>query len=366
MVDTEFLIGLDFLGAGNLGDDVMVSGFLEGIKYLGLGKKLRWLRAICSGDRISQALRFPQIEWIDGRNLIERKAAIQSAAVVLGLGGTPFQMSVGDWLLKNLEEIISSKKECVPFILVNAGSESEAGCEKIRIRQVMAGIKSISARDTDTLSILSEWRTNNTRPQLIQGADLANISLPRMCEDHQPLGNRPYELGMILGCDTLGSADVEAVIKWIACDQRPVAWITCEVRNMAGCEYRIYRRNKHRFGGLLSWLWKPHVHLHRPKYHTCDLNALVAPFGLCKTVLSSRYHGLLSAAWSGCRVGGIARTSKIKWLCKQLNIPMIEPPITREALLTLERNSDIVKRSALNDLREAAIGGIASLSLGEY
>ena len=70
MSETEFLIGLDFLGAGNLGDDLMVSGFLEGIAQLGLRDKMRCLRALCSYDRSSQRHRFPQIDWrTDNPNL---------------------------------------------------------------------------------------------------------------------------------------------------------------------------------------------------------------------------------------------------------------------------------------------------------
>src|ERR1700733_6488986 len=99
MTSPEFLIGLDFFGAGNLGDDLMLAGFLKGIKDLGLSSKMRRLRALCSLDRVSQRIRFPEIDWVDGKAKGAREDAFKSADAVLGIGGTPFQISIGRWFL---------------------------------------------------------------------------------------------------------------------------------------------------------------------------------------------------------------------------------------------------------------------------
>lgn len=357
MTTPEYLIGLDFFGAGNIGDDLMLAGFLKGIKDLGLSSKMRRLRALCSLDRVSQSIRFPEIDWVDGKAKGARESAFNSADTVLGIGGTPFQISIGPWLLKNIEEVIIRKKEQAPFIFVNVGGESEANRAKPQFESVLQKITSISARDNDTFGLLDEWRNGRQNPQLLAGADLANISLPGLSENHPPLASRPNELGVILGCDTLSKPDVRTVIDWIVEEKRPVSWITCEVRNMARCEYRVYLKNWFRLGG--SFVRRPpRIRLYRPRYHTCGLADLVEPFSFCKRILSSRYHGILSAAWSGCRVAGIARSSKITWLCQQLEIPMVQPPITREALSEAERNAEVVKRSTLERFRELAIQGI--------
>jgi hypothetical protein len=285
---------------------------------------------------------------------------VKSADAVLGIGGTPFQMSIGPWLLNNIEEVITLKKEHAPFIFVNVGGESEANRAKSQIESLLGKITSISARDNDTLALLTEWRNGRQNPKLTAGADLANISLPELTKSHPHAASRPYELGMILGCDTLSKPDVRTVIDWIAEQKRPLSWITCEVRNIPGCEYRVYLKNWFRLGGGL--LRKPAcVRLYRPRYHRCGLADLVEPFSFCKRILSSRYHGILSAAWSGCRVAGIARSSKVKWLCQQLEIPMVNPPITREALSEAEKNAEVVKKSTLEGFRELAIQGIHGL-----
>jgi hypothetical protein len=357
MTAPEFLIGLDFFGAGNIGDDLMLAGFLKGIKDLGLSEKMRRLRALCSQDRASQKNRFPEIEWVDGKAQQTRWETFKSADVLLGIGGTPFQFSTGPWLLENIEEVIARKKEQAPFIFVNAGSESEANRAKPRFESVMQKITSISARDKDTIAQLGEWRNGSGNPELLAGADLANISLPGLTENHPPLATRPDELAVILGSDTLSKTDVRTVIDWIAEGSRPVSWITCEVRNMARCEYRVYLKNWFRLGGSIVRK-PPLIRLYRPRYQSCGLAALVEPFSFCKTILSSRYHGILSAAWSGCRVAGIARSSKVKWLCQQLEIPVVELPITREALSNAEKNAEVVKRPTLEKFRELAIQGI--------
>jgi len=365
MTTPEFLIGLDFFGAGNIGDDLMLAGFMTGIKDLGLSAKMRRLRALCSLDRASQRLRFPEIEWVDAGRPEARERALKGADALLGIGGTPFQMSIGPWLLNNIEEVIVRKKEQAPFVFVNAGSESEANRAKSKFESVLRKITSISARDGDTFALLDEWRNRETKPELMRGADLANISLPALTKDHPPLDSRPHDLGVILGSDTLGKPDVRTVIDWIAMGKQPIAWITCEVRNMPGCEYRIYLKNWFRLGGGLFHK-PPHVRLYRPRYRSCSLAELVAPFARCKKILSSRYHGVLAAAWSGCRVAGIARSSKVKWLCRQLEIPVIEPPLTRDALVQAENAAETVKRPLLEKFRELAMEGIDGHRFGQY
>lgn len=361
----EFLIGLDFFGAGNIGDDLMLAGFLKGIKDLGLSEKFRNFRALCSLDRSSQNIRFPEIDWLNGKEPETRRTALKHADVLLGIGGTPFQISIGPWLLENIEEVIATKKESAPFIFVNAGSESETSRAKARFESVMEKISSISARDRDALTLFGEWRNGGANPELVIGADLANISLPGLTENHPPLSSRPSELGVILGSDTLSKPDVRTVIDWIAEGKRPVSWITCEVRNMPGCEYRVYLKNWFRLGGTLVSR-PPRIRLCRPRYHTCTLGDLVEPFSFCRTILSSRYHGILTAAWSGCRVAGIARSSKVKWLCRQLEIPAVEPPITHEALTEAEKNAAVVKRPTLEKFREHAMEGIAGHHFEQY
>jgi len=365
MAEKSFLICVDFLGAGNLGDDLMVSGFLEGLKALGLNTEKHRVRAICSHDRESQMRRFPGIEWIDGRDAGLYKAAIEGADALLGIGGTIFQMAIGDWLLRDVERAIAARKAGTPFMLVNTGGESEAGSARERCRGIMAQMKRISTRDKFTYELLEGWRNGDKAPELIEGADLANITLPNLCATHRPLAERPREIALILGADTLKPSDVRAAVDWVASKDRCTAWIACEVRNMKGCEYRIYLENWFRFGNIFTRWWKPRIHLMRPKYHSCSMEELVEPFSECRTVLSSRYHGILSAAWSGCRVAGIARSSKVKWLCAQLDIPVLHPPVTPEGLDGLEPQARPANLARLESLRDLAVQGMKGLGLDE-
>jgi hypothetical protein len=230
----------------------------------------------------------------------------------------------------------------------------------------MGEMKRISTRDDSTFELLNSWRNGDKEPELIRSADLANVTLPLLCAAHPPLETRPREIALILGADTLKPSDVRGAVDWVASKDRCTAWITCEVRNMRGCEYRIYLENWFRFGNIVTRWWKPRVHLMRPRYHTCSMEELVKPFSECRTVLSSRYHGVLSAAWSGCRVAGIARSSKVKWLCEQLDIPVLHPPVTPEGLDELEGRARVANRARLEGLRELAVQGVKGLGLDEY
>jgi hypothetical protein len=357
-----FLIATDFLGAGNLGDDLMVAGFVEGLRRLGLAERVK-VRALCSYDRESQRKRFPEIEWLDGKDAELRRREIAEAGAILGVGGTPFQVTSGEWLLEVLEQVVALKGES-PFLLVNIGSESEVRRARDRVVALMRRMERISTRDGDTLALLEEFRGSEARPELIAGADLANISLPGLCASHPALEQRPHELGVILGCDTLGRADVKAVVDWVVSDKRPVAWITCEVRDIPEGEYRVYRRNRWRFAHALNWPWRPSVTLLRPDYHAGSMADLLRPFAQCRTVLSSRYHGILSAAWSGCRVAGIARSSKVKWLCEQLGVPATEPPLDVAGMGRLQREARVVDRAILEKLGALALRGMEGL--GEW
>ncbi len=86
---------------------------------------------------------------------------------------------------------------------------------------------------------------------------------------------------------------------------------------------------------------------------------LVRPFGECKTILSSRYHGLLTAAWFGCKVGAIGRSSKVVALAKLLEVPAIVPPIKTGDLERLEKMAVRVAPERLQELHKAALTGVS-------
>jgi hypothetical protein len=107
MTKVHIHIGHHFFGAGNVGDDLMVAGFLCAVRGHQPG-----LRLTCAIEhrRLSQALRFPEIEWLP-YDMALRRQCVQACDVWLGLGDSPFQSEVSTWLLDHLVEEVGLCEE---------------------------------------------------------------------------------------------------------------------------------------------------------------------------------------------------------------------------------------------------------------
>ena len=114
-------IGHHFFGSGNLGDDFMIAGFLEG-----MGKAN--VRYTCCIPYETEPLkkRFPKIDWLT-YDSPTRKHAITSCDAWLGLGGSPFQNAVSDWFTTHLlEEASVCKKAQKPMYFMGIGGQDKA------------------------------------------------------------------------------------------------------------------------------------------------------------------------------------------------------------------------------------------------
>ncbi len=66
------------------------------------------------------------------------------------------------------------------------------------------------------------------------------------------------------------------------------------------------------------------VQVRAPDYSKATLSELAGCWGAPETVVSSRYHGALVAAWSGARVVVIERNAKLAGLVKQLGLTSVK------------------------------------------
>jgi polysaccharide pyruvyl transferase WcaK-like protein len=355
----EVFLGFNFYGAGNIGDDLMVAGFLEGLL-----KPDRYAFKCClAQDRLaSQKRRFPSIHWQSAATE-ERNAEIQRAHLWLGIGGTPFQAAGGKWLLKSILRDYEANPD-VPKWMFGIGCEAEVVQERELAQAVVRQTQRIWTRDEASRSVLVDELGADPKNVLVAG-DLAHLALKRVFADGSERRGTAGRAGLVVYGDRTAPLDMTAIRRFAnsLSGEHEVVFLANDVRSTGAMEKRLYQRT---FGGIRGMFrWKPGWYA--PEYHTADIPGLVEHFTSFETVMSSRYHALVAAAWAGCRVVAISRSSKIAFLADELGIPLVSKdfdehalrdgftkaqPVDRSELLACERAG----RGALGDLESAMEG----------
>jgi polysaccharide pyruvyl transferase WcaK-like protein len=345
---SQILLGFDFYGAGNIGDDLMMAGLIDAL-FMNQDSAGCPSYSISAHNIQSQRLRFPQISWI-----AHRRAApltFPSDNLWIGAGGTPFQLTCGTWLLRRLLKDLACIRKFKRKVLINVGAESEISPKTAKYSHCANSFDAISTRDKQSTNILTQM-LDVSPDRVFTGGDLANISLPNILSSKAI--SKIACLGMIIAGDTLSRADINVIGDFIANRDIPVHLIAQETRNAHFCERHVYKR-------LSRWLrprFSKNITLSIPDYNCGSLYDLIKPIAQCETVISTRYHGLLTAAWAGCRVAAIARSSKVAALAENLSVPYCNLPITMEKLEAIHASATIVPDNILLDLRLQAQSGV--------
>lgn len=350
---SSILMGFVFFGAGNIGDDLMIAGFTQGLAQL---KEKEQPKLYSSTDHnvTSQQTRFPQISW----SHTEEKKIYDPTQIECwaGVGDTPFQLTSGTWsldiLLSNLEEI----KKFQQRVLVGIGAETEIKPRAEDFALIANSFDRIYTRDQHSTQLLEEYLKVKS-DRIFTGSDLANISLPNLLENQTI--EKKFKLGLIIAGDTLSKRDIKEIGKFIATQTETLAFVAGETRMANYGERYIFRK-------LTRFPWskvRGKATLKVPDYYNGSLYELIQPIVECETILSTRYHGLLTAAWAGCKVAAIARASKVKALAEVLRVPYCELPVTSEKLEFLQKEASTVSIDLLNSLKDKALQGI-NFSLG--
>ncbi len=356
-METMYL-GFTFYGNAdnsNIGDDLMLAGFIRSLKIL--GRKFKLIPS-CSDFAIYQKIRFPEVLWKYRtvhdylRNQPIKSQSLQSRYWV-GVGGTPFQLSCGDWAIKFFKNNIMKLNSFPVKIMINVGAESEIKPRHKDFSIIAKTFDKISARDAHSASIIRCLGVAENK--IFTGADLSNIVLSDFGNKNV---HKPFKLGIVLASDSLSFADLRAVATFLKRLRYPAAFIPNEVKEDSFVYVKL----------LFYFPWAgldAKIKLLMPPYLNGKFYQLLKPYSLCETVISARYHALLTAAWFGCKVAAIARTSKVLALAKLLNVPYCDLPITYEKLNFLQKKASRVPRDILVGLKEKALEGVSfALDIG--
>jgi polysaccharide pyruvyl transferase WcaK-like protein len=300
----RIFMGHDFFGAGNFGDDLMLAGFL---KRRAASEEVTVV-GYTAHNRASQQSRFPQLRWL--RAAEERERALKKSDVWLGLGDTPFQLSSGPWSLDHLDrERELCKKLRKPMLFLGVGCEGPDSVRDPRARRVIEAAEKIWTRDARSAEVISVVAASGV---VEQGADLANIALaeaPKPAPEHGIVG-------LLLGFENPDTVDLQAVEQYISRSPGKVRWLIQEARSFPCTERWNYERLAQPVQGLAPPM--------QASYSRGTIEEFLRNFGAPETVVSSRYHGALIAAWHGSRVGVIARSEKLLGIAADLGLPSIE------------------------------------------
>ena len=360
-------LGHHFYGAGNLGDDFMLAGFLAALRmgatqnpgartaepvsptptsllphsptpafphsrFPSLSPSLSLTCCVPEGhERLSR--RFPEIRWLP-YDEATRRAAIGECDAWLGLGGSPFQCAVSRWFVDHLE---TERRVCAaagkPMYFLGVGGQDPAAYALPEMRAVCLQAEKIWTRDTATADTLAHELPG---VRVAAAADLSHLFF----EANPPPAAAPGRLTAVLNFDYAGwPALAGALAALDAIPARERVWLAQESRPLPGAEQWLYGQLP--AGSQARW-----------RLQIADTGEPALPDVLARWpsgewLLTSRFHATLAGAWAGSRVVVVATNDKLRAVAREFGLSALPPNTDPVALAAALRESPPAARSQL-------------------
>lgn len=330
-------LGMHFYGAGNIGDDLALAGFLEAWERLGSPGDLV---AAIPFPTASQARRFPAVEWLVDEPSA-REAAIRSCDVWLGMGGSPFQSDCGPWMLDHLaREAATCRRLGRPMFFLGAGLNDRQALADPRARAAIQQAEHLWIRDEDCAS----WTAAVAgEAKVTAAADCAHVFLAGISGPNPERRRLAWVIAIEDESRCAGGAIEETILRL---GDRQHDWLVQDIRALPGGERWRYRR----LGGEA----RRTVRLRVPDYDAATAAGLLATWPAAETVVSSRYHALLVAAWRGSRLVPVSRNDKVVAAARGLGCPPPERADDADALWAAIAAGKPADRERLTALADSA------------
>jgi ADP-heptose:LPS heptosyltransferase len=329
-------LGHPFYGAGNLGDDLTLAGFLGAVRRYG-GR----FRFTCATpfDPAPQRLRFPEVEWLP-YDPAGREAAVRACDAWLGLGDSPFQTDTGPGILDRLaQELAWCRRHKKPMFFLGAGVNTEEEVADPRARALLQNAAHVWARDRRSAALFAR-----AGGKVSAGADPSHLLL----QSRPPAAPSGRTLGWVLNLENAALYDRAALVDVL----RRLAdwshsWLVQEVRPLPGSEMSYW--------GELPGEVRSRIDLRVPPYETASVEDLLRCWGAPEVLVSSRYHALLVGAWMGWRLVGVERNAKLAGLLADLaEVPRLPDLLGSDKVLSAIARSATVPRPRLERFAELA------------
>lgn len=301
-------LGHHFYGAGNLGDDFMLAGFLAAIRRL--APDAAFTCCVPFPLRPLQR-RFPEIVWCSYTES-ERERCISACDVWLGLGGSPFQSALSRWFVDHL---IADARLCAqagrPRFFLGVGVQEPAEFAVPEIRELCATAAGIWTRDAASADRI---RTLPAPPPVVAAADLAHIFFRLNPPPPAAAGRLTFVGNFDYGAWPGQVAGLAAFATLPATDR---VWLAQEARRLPGAERALFE--------ALSPVEQARWRLVAPEDEGAPLDTVLARWPSGTWLVSARYHAAIAGAWAGSRVAVVATNEKLRGAAVELGVPAIAP-----------------------------------------
>jgi polysaccharide pyruvyl transferase WcaK-like protein len=335
-------LGHHFYGAGNLGDDFMLAGFLGAMRAI---EPAATFTCCVPFSLAPLQQRFPAVAWLP-YDRSERIRCINTCDLWLGLGGSPFQSAHSRWFVNHLvEDAGSCARGHKPMFFLGVGVQTAAELRVPDVGRVCAQSAGIWTRDPISTERI---RALPSAPPVETAADLAHVLFRAV----PPPAAKPGRVTLVPNFDfgvwTGQAAFLQALRKMPAKER---VWLAQESRELPGAERALHAR--------LPAPDRAEWDLVSPETPGAAMAEVMTRWPSGEWLLTARYHAALAGAWAGSKIVVLSTNEKLRAAAGELNAPLISPEADADTVThALERASAVAPPHALAERAQAACAAL--------
>jgi polysaccharide pyruvyl transferase WcaK-like protein len=335
-------LGHHFYGAGNLGDDFMLAGFLAAMRTIAPDASYS-----CSVPFPLAPLRnrFPTIEWHPYDD-DSRMHCIRECDFWLGLGGSPFQSARSRWFIDHL---VVEAERCAqtqtPMFFLGVGVQTADELSVPDVRRICAQAAGVWTRDHGSTERI---RSLPSAPPVETSADLSHIFFRRVQPPPAIRGRFTLVPNFDFG-EWPGQAAVLDSVRNISATER--VWLAQESRDLPGAERALYAQ--------LPLQEQSRWQFMSPEMPGENLPAVLGRWPSGEWLVTARYHSALAGAWAGSKIVIITTNEKLRAAAAELHAPVLAPNCDENTVRrALETASPATAPHELADAAQAACAAL--------
>jgi hypothetical protein len=301
-------LGHHFYGAGNLGDDFMLAGFLGAMRTIEPAATY----TCCVPFALAPLQqRFPEIEWLpyeQGR----RRDCIEQSDIWLGLGGSPFQSSLSRWFVDHLsDEAETCERTRTPMFFLGVGVQTTNELTLPEVRRVCSQAAGIWTRDAASAERILSLAS---APPIEAASDLAHVFF----RDFSPPPARHGRVTLVANFDYgtwPGKRALLNAIRNISARER--VWLAQESRELPGAERALY--------ASLTPAERSEWQFVSPENSGAALPDVLERWPSAEWLVTSRYHAALAGAWAGSKIVIVSTNEKLRGAAEEVHSSLVSP-----------------------------------------